>query len=70
MSFLRLILAALLFLMLRRVYLSFTAGRRAARRNERVRTNFDSRAQGNRNNEDLGDLTQQDISDADFEEIP
>ena len=70
MSFLRLILIGLLLLMVRRIYLSATAGRRARRERDRVRSASGAQRDLDKEPKDLGDLTQQDISDADFEEIP
>lgn len=66
MFLLRLILAILFFVMARRVYLSYRAAKRIAEERRQARRAEAEQAQ----RRDLDDLTQQDISDADFEEIP
>ena len=56
----------LFFVMLRRLYLSYRSARTASGKRAQARREAAEQARS----KDLDDLTQQDISDADFEEIP
>ena len=70
MNFLRLLLFVFLGLMVRRVYLSVKASLSAAGSRGGGRGSVTPEEGPTGANSELKDLTEQDISDADFEEIP